>query len=47
MKRQKMKKLISDLEKDIPGLGGSFINSLMNVKPRHLLDEKLYDFKNI
>ncbi len=47
MKRQKMKKLISDLEKDIPGLGGSFINSLMNIKPRHLLDEKLYDFKNI
>lgn len=47
MKRQKMKKLISDLEKDIPGIGSSFINSLMNVKPRHLLDEKLYDFKNI
>ncbi len=47
MKRQKMKRLIGDLEKDIPGLGGSFINSLMNVKPRHLLDEKLYDFKNI
>lgn len=47
MKRQKMKKLISDLEKDIPGIGGSFINALMNVRPRHLLDEKLYDFKNI
>lgn len=47
MKRQKMKKLISDLEKDIPGLGGSFMSSLMNVKPRHLLDGKLYDFKNI
>lgn len=47
MKRQKMKKLITELEKDIPGLGGSFINSLMNIKPRHLLDEKLYDFKNL
>lgn len=47
MKRQKMKKLIQALEKDIPALGPSFINALKNVKPSHLLDEKLYDFKNI
>ncbi len=47
MKRKKMKKLIIDLEKDIPHLGGSFLNALMNVKPSHLLDEKIYDFKNI
>ncbi len=47
MKRKKMKKLIIDLEKDIPNLGGSFLNALMNVKPSHLLDEKIYDFKNL
>lgn len=47
MKRQKMKSLVKNLEKDIPNLGSSFINSLMNVKPTHLMDEKLYDFKNI
>lgn len=47
MKRQKMKSLITTLEKDIPNLGGSFLNALMNVKPSHLLDEKIYDFKNI
>jgi len=47
MKRKKMKTLILDLEKDIPNLGGSFLNALMNVKPSHLLDEKIYDFKNI
>jgi tRNA 2-thiocytidine biosynthesis protein TtcA len=47
MKRQKMKRLISDLEADIPNLGSSFIHALMNVKPSHLLDEKIYDFKNL
>lgn len=47
MKRQKMKKLVSDLELDIPNLGSSFIHALMNIKPSHLLDEKIYDFKNI
>jgi tRNA 2-thiocytidine biosynthesis protein TtcA len=47
MKRQKMKKLISDLEKDIPHLGGSFLNALMNVKPSHLLDEKIFNFKGL
>lgn len=47
MKRKKMKSLITDLEKEIPNLGGSFLNALMNVKPSHLLDEKIYDFKNI
>lgn len=47
MKRQKMKKLVKDLEKDIPLLGSSFINALKNVKPSHLLDEKLYDFRDL
>lgn len=47
MKRQKMKKLITDLEADIPNLGSSFIHALQNVKPSHLLDEKIYDFKNL
>lgn len=47
MKRKKMKKLISDLENDIPNLGASFITALQNVKPSHLLDEKLYDFRNL
>lgn len=47
MKRKKMKRLISDLEKDIPNLGGSFLNALKNIKPSHLLDEKIYDFRNL
>ncbi len=47
MKRQKMKQLIKSLEVDIPQIGASFINSLKNVKPSHLLDERLYDFRNL
>jgi tRNA 2-thiocytidine biosynthesis protein TtcA len=46
MKRKKMKALVKTLEKDIPNLGSSFITALRNVKPSHLLDDQLYDFRN-
>lgn len=47
MKRKKMKALVKNLEKDIPNLGSSFITALQNVKPSHLLDDQLYDFRNL
>lgn len=47
MKRQKMKSLITQLEKDIPNLSASFITALQNVKPSHLLDKNLYDFEKL
>ncbi len=47
MKRQKMKKLVRDLEKDIPNIGASFTNALQNAKPSHLLDHKLFNFKDL
>lgn len=47
MKRKKMKKLITELEKDIPNLSASFITALQNVKPSHLLDKNLYDFEEL
>lgn len=47
LKRKKMKTLISNLEKDIPNLGSSFMSALENVKPSHLLDQKLYNFKDL
>lgn len=47
MKRQKMKKLIQQLEQDIPNLGASFTNALQNAKPSHLLDQKLFNFKDL
>lgn len=47
MKRQKMKKLIKDLESEIPSLSSSFITALQNVNPSHTLDKKLFDFENL
>lgn len=47
MKRQKMKKLIKDLENDIPNLAASFTNALQNAKPSHLMDQKLFNFKDL
>lgn len=47
LKRKKMKKLISELEKDIPNIGASIISALGSVQPSHLLDHKLWDFENL
>ncbi len=47
LKRKKMKQLVSQLEIDIPHLGSSFTKALQNVKPSHLLDQKLFNFKDL
>jgi len=47
LKRNRMKSLIQDLEKEIPNLGASVIKALSNVKPTQLLDQNLNDFKNL
>lgn len=47
MKRKRMKKLISDLESEIPNLAASFTNALQNTKPSHLMDHKLFNFKEL
>jgi tRNA 2-thiocytidine biosynthesis protein TtcA len=47
LKRKKMKKLIQDLEKDIPNIGASIMTALSNVNPSQLLDQELWDFKKI
>lgn len=47
MKRKKMKKLIADLERDIPNLGSSMMNALGNIKPSQMLDHDLFDFKSL
>ncbi len=41
LQRQRVKRLITDLEIDHPGLKGSMLKALSNVKPRHLLDTRL------
>lgn len=45
MKRQRMKKLVRDLEKEIPNIGASIITALSQVQPSHLLDQSLFDFE--
>lgn len=46
MKRAKVKKLVSDLELEIPFVKSSIMTALTNVTGSHLLDNELYDFKN-
>lgn len=46
MKRARVKKLVNDLEKEIPFIRSSMMTALSNVTGSHLLDTELYDFKN-
>lgn len=40
-KRQRIKALVAELQKEIPFIRESLANSLRNVQPRHLADERL------
>jgi tRNA 2-thiocytidine biosynthesis protein TtcA len=46
LKRARVKKLISELEKEIPHIRSSMMTALSNVTGSHLLDTELYDFEN-
>lgn len=47
LKRARMKKLISQVEEEIPHVRASMLNALGNVVPTHLLDRQLVDFKRL
>jgi tRNA 2-thiocytidine biosynthesis protein TtcA len=47
LKRARIKKLIADLEPEIPHIRASMLNALGNTVPSHLLDHNLFDFKNL
>jgi tRNA 2-thiocytidine biosynthesis protein TtcA len=47
LKRARMKELIADLEEEIPHVRSSMLTAITNVIPSHLLDHKLFDFKNL
>lgn len=47
LKRARIKKLISDLETEIPHIRASMLNALGNAVPSHLLDHELFDFKRL
>lgn len=47
LKRQRMKKLVKDLEFEIPNIAASIQTALSNVKPSQLMDQDLWDFKGL
>lgn len=46
LKRARVKRLISELEKETPYIRQTMMTALTNVTGSHLLDNKLYDFNN-
>jgi tRNA 2-thiocytidine biosynthesis protein TtcA len=47
LKRARIKRLITELEKEIPNIRSSMLTALGNAVPTHLLDPSLFDFKNL
>lgn len=43
LKRERMKQLLSDLQREYPGVKNSLLAALGNVRPSTLLDQRLYD----
>lgn len=47
LKRARIKRLIAQLEEEIPHIRASMLNALGNVAPSQLLDHELFDFKHL
>ncbi len=47
LKRKRMKKLLHDLEKEIPHIGVSLLTAMSNIKPSQLMDEKLWNLTDL
>ncbi|MDG0816558.1 tRNA 2-thiocytidine(32) synthetase TtcA [Bdellovibrio svalbardensis] len=47
LKRVRVKKLVRDLEKEIPNIYASIQTAMSNVKPSQMMDQELWDFKNL
>ncbi|HEX8434393.1 tRNA 2-thiocytidine(32) synthetase TtcA [Archangium sp.] len=45
LQRQRMKRLVEELGKEIPNVRQSVLNAMGNVRPSHLLDKNLFDFE--
>src|SRR3989442_6399830 len=47
LKRARIKRLIDDLEKEIPHVRASMLTAIGHAVPSHLLDHQLFDFKKL
>ena len=47
LQRNAMKNMLNDIEKKMPGRKGTMIRALTNVRPSHLLDNKLFNFNEL
>ncbi len=47
LQRARIRRLITELEKDIPNIRSSMLTALGNAAPSHLLDHQLFDFKKL
>src|SRR6266704_249464 len=47
LRRARIKRLIAELEKEIPHVRASMLTALGNAVPTHLLDPSLFDFKKL
>ncbi|HKC65754.1 MAG TPA: tRNA 2-thiocytidine(32) synthetase TtcA [Pyrinomonadaceae bacterium] len=47
LKRARVKRLIAELEREIPNIRSSMLTALGNAVPTHLLDPALFDFKSL
>lgn len=47
LKRQRMKKLLNELETEIPNIRASMIKALSQVQVSQLMDQRHWDFKNL